>query len=423
VTVISEFRQNRHNPRGDSNETLILVLGIKTRQMYVAYSNEIEFRSLCDRAEILVDDCGNSNTLTHGFMIAGRVFGDMSKPQLVASALGDDEVLVHESIGGDDSVTVTPARTILYRADGLLSDESVTKYSHRAERVEVSEGRRKATVRFSYGIEDDKKMKIPSKLASSIIPSIFEGILRTSGVLDSAEILQEVFRFSELSIVITNQRLLRHIGSALWSPEFEQYYYQDIIDLEFETGSVARTVVLTLDGHRERFKTPKDESRHLKKALTSAMLSEWGVESVAERREQFEQETSEDESAAKAFEHGPDLSTESHTDSASVDIVDEASSSTEQQQERTQTGPESIQELLDSPANDDRKPFDTETDSSTQADRDRLTSAESEGPSVSNQTIVDRISTIEDKIEQQTERLDRQEELIRQLIEELKRGR
>ncbi|ERG97898.1 MAG: hypothetical protein J07HQX50_01929, partial [Haloquadratum sp. J07HQX50] len=81
---------------------------------------------------------GINDTLTHGFMIAGRVFGDMSKPQLVASALGDDEVLVHESIGGDDSVTITPARTILYRADGLLSDESVTKYSHRAERVEVS---------------------------------------------------------------------------------------------------------------------------------------------------------------------------------------------------------------------------------------------------------------------------------------------
>ncbi len=67
----------------------------------------------------------------------------MSVPGIVQSTLDDEEIAAEVSLGGEDTLFITPTRTLVYRAEGLLSDESVDDFPHDADRLTLSEGRRK----------------------------------------------------------------------------------------------------------------------------------------------------------------------------------------------------------------------------------------------------------------------------------------
>ena len=77
----------------------------------------------------------------------------MSLPDALTSALEDESAVAEVDLGGDDTLAVTPTRTLIYRADGLLSDEAVEEYPHNAERLTLSEGRRKAKLTMEYGLD------------------------------------------------------------------------------------------------------------------------------------------------------------------------------------------------------------------------------------------------------------------------------
>ncbi|ERH03565.1 MAG: hypothetical protein J07HR59_00682, partial [Halorubrum sp. J07HR59] len=70
----------------------------------------------------------------------------MSLPESVRETVNDEEVAADITLGGEDRLVVTPSQTVVYRAQGLLSDESVTSYSHDAEQIAVSDGRRKSKI-------------------------------------------------------------------------------------------------------------------------------------------------------------------------------------------------------------------------------------------------------------------------------------
>jgi hypothetical protein len=208
----------------------------------------------------------------------------MSQPEIVQTDLADEEVVARVDLGGEDELFVTPTRTLVYRAEGLLSDESVEKYDHDAERVTVSEGRRKAKVTLDYGLDGQETISLPAKRLERAIQPIFEGVLKANGVLAADERIERLFRFSELTIAIASERVVRHIGANLWDEDFEAYHYGDVTDLEFEDGSVATSVVLTVDGRRERFKAPNEDARAVRAALETTLLSYWDVETVEELR-------------------------------------------------------------------------------------------------------------------------------------------
>ncbi|RLM57123.1 hypothetical protein DVK02_04840 [Halobellus sp. Atlit-31R] len=219
----------------------------------------------------------------------------MSQPEIVRAALAGDDVVARVDLGGEDELYVTPTRTLLYRAEGLLSDESVEEYSHDAERITVSEGRRKAKVTLDYGLDGQETMSLPAKRLERALQPIVEGVLRANDILEADESMERLFRFSELTIVIAGQRVVRHIGANLWDEDFESYHYSDVSDLDFEDGSVATSVVLTVDGRQERFKAPNDDARAVRAALESTLLSYWDVDSVAELRAAAEPDDEESE--------------------------------------------------------------------------------------------------------------------------------
>lgn len=185
----------------------------------------------------------------------------MSQPEIVQSVLGEEDVVTRVHLGGEDELFVTPTRTLVYRAEGLLSDESVDEFSHAAEQLSVKEGRRKAKISLDYGLDGSETFSLSAKRLDDALQPIVEGVLSAAGVTDEdGERLVQAFRFSELTFVITDARVVRHIGSAVWDEDYEAYRFADVTDLEFESGSVATTVVLTVDGRQERFKIPNEQA-------------------------------------------------------------------------------------------------------------------------------------------------------------------
>ncbi|OYR47083.1 hypothetical protein DJ74_13630 [Halorubrum sp. Ea8] len=235
---------------------------------------------------------------------------DMSLPDLLAETVGDEDVVAAVSLGGDDRLAVTPTRTLVYRGDGLLSDESVAEYSHDVERIAVSTGRRKAKLTLGYGLDGDETLSLPAKRADEALHPILAGVLSATGVTGPGESVLRTFRFSELTLVVTSDRLVKHVGSAVWDDEFEEFPYADLTDLDFEEGTVATAVVLAHGGRSERFKAPNESARAVRETLVDAVCAYHGVDSLEEFRvtvaDDEESEADADADGATDFGEGPD---------------------------------------------------------------------------------------------------------------------
>jgi hypothetical protein len=237
-------------------------------------------------------------------MPTDRDLHGMSHPDIVQSALGDESVAARVDLG-DDALYVTGTRTILYRADKLLSDESVEEFPHGAERISVSSGRRKATLTLDYGLDGERSFSVPAKAVDRALHPVLAGTLNATGVTDPGETIKETFRFSELTLVITSDRLVKHVGNAVWDEEFEAFDYDDVTDLAFEEGSVATTLVVSLGRRQERFKAPNERAREVRERLMEAVLDHHGLDSLETLRERFGVEEADSPSSRMSFGDGP----------------------------------------------------------------------------------------------------------------------
>ena len=249
----------------------------------------------------------------------------MSLPELLSGAVGDESVVADVPLGGDDVLAVTPTRTLVYRGDGLLSDESVEEYGHGVERIAVSTGRRKSKLVLGYGLDGDETLSIPTGRVDDVLHPVLAGVLSATGVTESGESILRTFRFSELTLVITDRRLVKHVGSAVWDEEFEEFPYADLTDLDFEEGTVATAVVLAHGGRSERFKAPNESARAVRETLVDAVCSFHDVGSLEEFRVAVadeDEDDAEEPTGTTDFGEGPDpLST-----SPAADASDERSS-------------------------------------------------------------------------------------------------
>jgi hypothetical protein len=204
----------------------------------------------------------------------------MEVPHLVRERLGDESVEATVSLGDEDVVCVTPTRTLVYRGEGLLSDESVSIFPHDVERFDVSEGRRKTKFVFEY-VDGTDSFTVPGNRAGTVRELLVGGILGVAGVTGADESVSDVFSFSELTLVVTSDRLVKHVGTPVWDEDFEEYPYEDVTGLTFEEGSVATQVVLSVDGHPERIKAPSDDARTVRKSLEQALFAYHDVGSLS----------------------------------------------------------------------------------------------------------------------------------------------
>ena len=235
----------------------------------------------------------------------------MSVPGIVQSRLDGEQVAAQVSLGGEDGLYVTRTRTLIYRADGLLSDESVEEYPHEAERIEISEGRRKSAIKLDYGIEGTEKFKIPSNRLYEALHPVLAGVLNAADVTGPEETVKQTYQFSELTLVITSERVVKHVGAAVWDEDYEEFHFDGVTALDVEEGNVSSQIILETDGRPQRIKTPSDQTREVRERIERALLAHHDVSSYEEFASQHAEpeddgETeSESDARSEASENDP----------------------------------------------------------------------------------------------------------------------
>lgn len=209
----------------------------------------------------------------------------MDVPSAVESALGDEPVIDTVSLKGDDGLFLTESQTAYYGAEGFLSDESVETYPHDAERIAVTEKRRKAKIILDYGTDGDRTLTVSSGDLEDALYPLLTGVLRARGAIEPAETVAASYRFGELTLVVTDRRLIKHVGTAVWDEDDVAVPYDGVEGLETEEGNVASQLVLKTSGRTERIKTPNESFRTVDETVRDALYSFFDVES----QEAFEQ--------------------------------------------------------------------------------------------------------------------------------------
>ncbi len=344
----------------------------------------------------------------------------MNVPPIVQSTLDGEEVSTRVPLGGEDELFVTPSRTLLYRGDGLLSDESVEEYPHSADRLALSEGRRKARVTLEYALEGDREFTVPAKRTASVLHPVLAGVLGGNDVTDPDETVLETYRFSELTVIVTSDRLVKHIGEAVWDGDFEQYHYDDVTNLSFEPGSVATQIVLEADGRQHRIKAPNDSADDVSERLKRALFEYHGVDSLDELNDRLAPEREEPaDDPSEAFASGVDpLEANPPAPDDEADVADRpaggaddplaAVGSSDGGSVESASGGRAATAIADAPG---------ESEGSLEG------SGFEPAATAPDPELLERIGALEATVERQNDLLERQSETIEQLIEELRRGR
>lgn len=342
----------------------------------------------------------------------------MDVPALARERLGDEPVVGGIDLDGD-AVVITPSRTIVYHAEGLLSDESVAEFPHESERIEIREGRRKTTVRLQY-MEGDRDFSIPAGHIDELLAPLLWGILYATGVIDEDETVREAYRFSELTLVVTDARVVKHVGNALWDEEYEQFPYADLTTLAVEEGSVATAIVLGVADRRERVKLPNDRAKLVQRTVEQAVLDYHDVDTVEEFR------------AAVGADDDPG-------DEAEAGFVGFDTADFEPLVGRTGEGTSS--------GEPDTTAASADQDTATSADRSGDAGDDVDGESAGaedhasdpepddvdqvspgaegdrDESIPEQLTALTDAVNRQNELLEQQRETLDQLVEELRRDR
>jgi hypothetical protein len=326
----------------------------------------------------------------------------MDIPDLVRQEIGDEAVQSGVALGDDDLVSFTPTRALVYRGEGLPSDEKVSTYPLDIERLTVSEGRRKAKFTLVY-VDEKRELTVPLKRCEAVLEQLLEGILQVSNVIDREEGVTGVFRFSELTLVVTERQLLKHIGSATWGADFEQFPFDDLTGLQFEEGSVATSIVISFGDRPERIKAPAEQAPSVRKTLEESVFAYHDVASLAELAEKVgpDEDEAADEAGGLGLESGIDplVSDDDAEDPSGEVPVSRSSGSGSTAESRSSTTAAASETETKPPS-----PGDTVGDADLEA-------------------LETQVAELTEAVEQQSERIRQQERTIKQLIKELRQGR
>ena len=336
----------------------------------------------------------------------------MEIPDLVQQELGDEEIRGGVNLGDEDAACFTPTRTLVYRGEGLLSDEKVASYPHDFERLTVSEGRRKTKFSLIYTSEK-LELSVPGSRADAVLERLLEGKLTVSGGIAPDESLVGVFRFSELTLVVTDRQLLKHIGNVTWDADYEAFSFDDVTGLEFEEGSVATAVVLSFNERPERIKAPSEEAPMVRKALEEALFAYHEVDSLADLNAKVGADP--DKSADEA---GNGLGLESGIDPL---VSNDEEGGDDSESESTSASTQAATASTNEQGPTTEAPTETRPSDTAGIDTGSVESDTTTDPDIAE--LEAQVAELTAAVEAQNEQLQRQERTIKQLIKELRQGR
>ncbi len=346
----------------------------------------------------------------------------MNVPGPVASTLGEEAVAARVPLGNDDALYVTQTRTIVYKGDGLLSDESAAAFPHDAERVTVVEGRRKTKIALDYGVDGERSFGVPRSHVEEALHPVLAGVLNAAGVTGPGETVTRTYRFSELTLVVTSDRVVKHVGEAVWDDEFEEFEYADVTGLGVEEGSVASQLVVETTTRPQRIKAPNDAVREVRDRIEDALLAYHDVGSY----EEFEALVADDDvesadgDASASFESDLDpidLSGSDEDDDPAADPGSAANEAATTPEQSTESASPAATASLDVEGVSGGESATVASGSSDGAGFEEFESAVS--ADLEADDIADRLRSLQATVERQREILDEQQALVEALAAEL----
>lgn len=325
----------------------------------------------------------------------------MELPALVEQHLGDEEPRSMLALGDEDMVVFTASRTLVYRGDSLLRDATVERYSHDIERLGVSAGRRKTTFVLESMTGTDQ-FSVPHNRAQEVLSHLLGGVLEAADILEEDESVKGVYRFSDLTIVVTDARLVKHVGTAIWDGDYTEFPYEALTGLTFEDGRVATQIVIRVEDGSERIKAPSDDAPLLRETLTEAVLAYHDAASLQELNDRLGPDTDDRPSVAASMidENISPLIEREDTDPATSTQTGVA-----EPLDTSSTGNSSSRDELGRDASDpEASGF---TFGSTEADESNLAAAV--------EALEEQVTAQQQRIEEQAERIEQLEAILESL--------
>ena len=334
----------------------------------------------------------------------------MQPPRIVKRRLDGESVLTAVELGGADTLYVTPSRLVIYRADGLLSDERAQALPLGAERIGLQRGRRKSTLRLEY-INESQELSVPSRRLSEVLAPLLGGLLRVRGEVDADERVRGAYRFSELTLLVTDRRIARHVGAMVWEEEFEEAAYKDLTGLQFKQGSVGTEMTVEIDGYPQRFKVPNEHVREVKQAIQDAVFAFHGVTTMEQLHAAVEPEPSEQASRSEPSQPAEPADPPLGELSATELAVDAG-----RERDRDREGATTDIRNLMGGAN-----LEGGVRGQAGPQAGAGATVDSDGETVG--AVLGRLDALEAAVDRQATLLENQQAAIEQLVEELKRAR
>lgn len=343
----------------------------------------------------------------------------MEIPNLVQRSLGGEEIEAGVKLGDEDLICLTPTRTLLYRAEGLLSDEKVEEFPHEIERLDVKEGRRKTKFVVEY-VDGTRTFSVPSNRDTQALELFMTGVLRGADVTEPDESVVGAFRFSELALVVTEGRVVKHIGSSVWSDDHEVYDFADLTGLRFERASVATEVILEINGRPQRIKTPNERARKVQQVIENAVFEYYGVDSLDALNAEIADEPDDDGTTEGAGSDSNDLGLGGGIDP----LVSDDDGDADDEGEGATTSSGRADAASASSAGRSSSPDDGGRAGGQSAKASGAAEAVPETvDSADVEALREQLDELTAAVAAQSEQIERQQELIEQLISELREGR
>ena len=192
----------------------------------------------------------------------------------------EDELINQIELDDHRTLFVAPSRIIVYRESSLLAEESVDTYSTDVERLLLDEGKKQVTVTFEYADEDDHELQLPPETMANALKALLASVVRTNGVVDEDESIRELFRFNEMTVILTDRRVIQHLGTSLWADAHNSIEYEDIRDIRTEEGTISTGVIIETTESAERLKIPQDAADRFVELLDQSVCEFHDVASL-----------------------------------------------------------------------------------------------------------------------------------------------
>lgn len=204
-------------------------------------------------------------------MVAARHLTTMSLPGAVSMVIDEEHLIDRVSLDEHRTLFVTPDTAVAHRERSLLTEESVDTYPTDARELGLEEGKRQSTVTFVYDDGERKALELPTETRASALKALLASTIKATGTVAADESIIELYRFKELTVIVTDRRLLKHVGRALWADSFDVIEYEAVRDIRIEAGQVSTGINIDLIDGSDRLKVPHDTADDLVDRLETAV--------------------------------------------------------------------------------------------------------------------------------------------------------